>query len=317
VSATPTWVLGARGLLGSHVEASLRRRSTPVLTVPVPWEDQESTRTALSEGVRRLEAAAGGKAWQLAWCAGSGVVATTEEAMDVERAAFSWLLEEIADRPRLARRGRLFMASSAGGVYAGSPERPPFTEASAVGALVAYGRAKLAMEREVTRFAEVTGTAVLVGRIANLYGPGQNLAKAQGLVSQLSRAHLTGQPISIYVSLDTMRDYVYAADVADVVATGLEGLPRQVEGLPVPVVVKVIATGTSLTIGSLIGESTRHHRARPRVIVKAPQEGSGQIRDLRLRSVVWPQLDAHLRTPMTVGLARTAADVAAQLRACR
>jgi len=313
----PTWVLGARGLLGSHVADSLRRRGSTVLTVQVPWRDRRGTRAALADGVRRLEEAAAGGEWQLAWCAGAGVVATTAEAMDQELAAFSCLLEELAARPGLARRGAVFVASSAGGVYAGSPGRPPFTEASATGALVPYGRTKLDMERDVRRFADRTGAAVLIGRIANLYGPGQNLGKAQGLVSQLSRAHLTGVPVTIYVSLDTLRDYVYAADVGDLVAAGLGSLRTRVVGRSDRVLVKVVATGRSLTIGHLIGESTRHHRARARVVVKAPQEGSGQIRDLRLRSEVWPQLDAHLRTPMLVGMARTAADVAVQLRTGR
>jgi UDP-glucose 4-epimerase len=310
----PTWVLGARGLLGSHVVASLRRRSASVLTSLVPWGDRAGTRAALSDGVRRLEAAARGGSWQLAWCAGAGVVATTAEAMDEERRALGWLLDEITRRPRLAGRGSLFLASSAGGVYAGSPEQPPFTEESTTGALVPYGHAKLDMEQQVTRFAEATGTACLVGRIANLYGPGQDLTKPQGLVSQLSRAHLTREPISIYVSLDTMRDYVYAADVGDLVAAGLAALRTVAAGQPAQVVTKVIASGASLTIGSLISHSTRHHRARPHVIVKAPHEGSGQIRDLRLRSVVWPQLDGWLRTPLLVGMARTATDVAVQLR---
>jgi UDP-glucose 4-epimerase len=313
----PTWVLGARGLLGSHVVDSLRRRGSTVLTVQVPWRDRQGTRAALADGVRRLEAAAAGGEWQLAWCAGAGVVATTAAAMDEELAAFSGLLDELAARPELARAGALFVASSAGGVYAGSSGRPPFSEASATGALVPYGRAKLDMERAVRRFADRAGAAVLIGRIANLYGPGQNLGKAQGLVSQLSRAHLTGVPVTIYVSLDTLRDYVYAADVGDLVAAGLGSLRTQVAGRTDRVVVKVVATGSSLTIGHLIGESTRHHRARARVVVKAPQEGSGQIRDLRLRSEVWPQLDAHLRTPMLVGMARTAADVAVQLRTGR
>lgn len=311
MSGAPTWVLGARGLLGSHVVTALRRGSVPVLTTLVPWGEQQRVRAALTDGVARLEQEAAGGPWRLAWCAGAGVVATTAQAMDVERAAFASLLDVLASRPRLAGCGSVFMASSAGGVYAGSPHRPPFTEASATGALVAYGRTKLDMERDVAAFAERTGTAVLVGRIANLYGPGQDLTKAQGLVSQLSRAHLTGQPVSIYVSLDTLRDYVYAADVGELVAAALASLPAG------RVVVKVVATGRSATIGSLIGESTRHHRARARVVVKAPREGSGQIRDLRLRSVVWPQLDAHLRTPMAVGMARTAADVSAQLRAGR
>jgi UDP-glucose 4-epimerase len=283
----------------------------------VPWRDRQWTRAALADGVRRLEDAAAGGEWQLAWCAGAGVVATTAAAMDEELAAFSVLLDELAARPALARAGALFVASSAGGVYAGSSSRPPFTEESATGALVPYGRTKLDMEHAVRRFADRTGAAVLIGRIANLYGPGQNLAKAQGLVSQLSRAHVTGVPVSIYVSLDTLRDYVYAADVGDLVAAGLGALRTQVEGRTDRVVVKVVATGSSLTIGHLIGESTRHHRARARVVVKAPQQGSGQIRDLRLRSVVWPQLDAHLRTPMLVGMARTAADVAVQLRTGR
>ncbi|MEP7090625.1 MAG: NAD-dependent epimerase/dehydratase family protein [Nocardioidaceae bacterium] len=200
---------------------------------------------------------------------------------------------------------------------AGSPERPPFTEHSAVGALVAYGRAKLEMESEVAAFARRTGTAALVGRIANLYGPGQDLTKAQGLVSQLSRAQLTGQTLSVYVSLDTLRDYVYAADVGDLVVSGLADLRARVDGQPDPVVTKVVASGRSITIGLLIGESTRLHRARPRVLVTAPRPGSGQARDLRLRSVVWRELDRHLRTPMVVGMARTSADVAHRMRVAR
>lgn len=314
MSATPTWVVGAGGLLGRHVVASLRRRAAPVLTADVPWQDPDDARAALAEGVRRLEKEAAGGPWQVAWCAGTGVVGSTEQDMACERAAFTALTDHLADLPGMAGRGALFLASSAGGVYAGSPDAPPFTEGSGTAALVPYGFAKLAMEADVARFAAATGTAVLVGRIANLYGPGQDLGKAQGLVSQLSRANLTGQPISIYVSLDTLRDYVYAADVGDLVAEALPALRERVAGLPVPLVVKVVATGRSLTIGSLIGQSTRIHRTRPRVVVKAPKPGSGQIRDLRLRSVVWPELDAHLVTPMVVGMARTAADVAKRLR---
>ena len=314
MDTTPTWVVGAGGLLGRHVVASLRRREAPVLMGKVPWDDPVAAGDALAAGVQRLAEAADGGPWRLAWCAGAGVVATSAEDMARERAHLDGLLTELEGCPALTGPGALFLASSAGGVYAGSRDAPPFTEESDTGALVAYGRTKLAMEDDVRRFAERTGTAVLIGRIANLYGPGQDLTKAQGLVSQLSRAHLSGIPVSIYVSLDTMRDYVYAADVGDLVAEGLRRLPQRTAGMRVPVVVKVVATGASLTIGALIGQSTRLHRARPRVVVKAPAAGSGQIRDLRLQSVAWPELDAHLRTPMVVGMAATAEDVARQLR---
>jgi UDP-glucose 4-epimerase len=314
MDTTPTWVVGAGGLLGRHVVASLRRREVPVITGLVPWKDPAAAGDALAAGVRELAAAAAGGPWRLAWCAGAGVVATSAEDMERERHQLGRLLADLEGCSALTGPGAMFLASSAGGVYAGSRDSPPFTEESHVDALVPYGRTKLAMEGDVRRFAERTGTSVLVGRIANLYGPGQDLTKAQGLVSQLSRAHLTGQPLSIYVSLDTLRDYVYAADVGDLVAEALPRLRHRTDGMRVPVVVKVVATGASLTIGALVGHSTRLHRRRPRVVVKAPQPGSGQIRDLRLQSVAWPELDAHLRTPMVVGMARTAEDVALQLR---
>jgi UDP-glucose 4-epimerase len=39
-----------------------------------------------------------------------------------------------------------------------------------------------------------------------------------------------------------------------------------------------------------------------------------QVRDLRLRSVIWPDVDAMARTPLAAGLRATADDVAARTR---
>jgi hypothetical protein len=49
-------------------------------------------------------------------------------------------------------------------------------------------------------------------------------------------------------------------------------------------------------------------------VVKAPVEGTGQVVDLRLRSVVWTELDAYLQCPIAEGMAQTAADVGWQTR---
>src|SRR5205085_1105739 len=111
-----------------------------------------------------------------------------------------------------------------------------------------YGVAKLAMEAAVGRFAADTGTPTVVGRIGNLYGPGQNLAKPQGLVSQVCRTHLTGQPLLLYVPLDTMRDYIYVRDCADVIAAALGSVRERVAGnVGGPVVTKILASGQSTT----------------------------------------------------------------------
>ena len=310
----PTWVVGARGLLGSPVADALSRRGGPVLTTGVPWRDPEAAREALRRGLDALAARAGDSDWNIAWCAGTGVVATPEADLAQEVLLFEGLLRDLRASRLPGSRGAVFLASSAGGVYAGSPVRAPFTEESPVGPLVAYGRAKLAMERTLAKHCEHTGTAALVGRIANLYGPGQDLTKQQGLISQLCKTHVTGVPLTVYVPLDTMRDYVYADDCGSLVAAGLAGLRDRVADAPSRVVTKVIASGGATTIGALISESARLYKKRPHVVVKAPVEGTGQVVDLRLRSVVWTELDSHLRTSITLGMARTAIDVGWQLR---
>ncbi len=309
--APVTLVVGAGGLLGRHVVERLREVGTPALAATVPWHDPQAAGEALRAGVDAVRAEAAGGPWNIAWCAGAGVVATSREALDEELAVFTGFLDDVRASVTGGEDGALFLASSAGGVYAGSAD-PPFTEQTPPRPLAPYGEVKLAMEGAARSFAVATGLPVLIGRIANIYGPGQNLDKPQGLVSQLCKAHLTGQPLSVYVSLDTRRDYLFVGDCADLVVTGLAGLRSRVADQPGdPVVTKILASGRSLTIGALIGESTRLFRRRPRVVIAAPGGAAkGQVLDLRLRSTVWRELDRSVRTPLAVGMSITATDIA-------
>ena len=59
----------------------------------------------------------------------------------------------------------------------------------------------------MTQWSQRTGLPVLIGRIANLYGPGQNLGKAQASCRSSAPRELERRPIAIWVSLDTLRDY--------------------------------------------------------------------------------------------------------------
>jgi UDP-glucose 4-epimerase len=313
-----TWVIGGSGLLGQHVQAAAAR---PFRGPSVPWSDREATKSALRQGIQRLLRAADGDTWDIAWCAGAGVVGSSREHFETERAVFASFLDDLADLAEPAagdRVGAVFFASSAGGVYAGS-SGPPFTESSDPRARSAYGEAKLAMEAALADFAETAQTPCLVGRIGNLYGPGQNLDKAQGLVSQICRTHLTGQPLLLYVPLDTMRDYIFAPDCAAMIVAGLAGLREQVAGQRDGgrVVTKIMASGRSTTIAGLLGESARLFRRRPRVVVGASAAATGQVHDLRLHSIRWPELDRLTRTPLPVGLAATATDVGRYLREVR
>ena len=296
-----TTLLVGRGLLGGHVEAQLLASGDDVHTVVVPWLDHDAALRALlhaAEGAARLD-----DGWQLAWCAGAGVVATPAEDLAAEVRIFRAFVTGLPTPPR-----SMFLASSAGALYAGSPDVAPFDENSAVAALSPYGDAKLEMEgvaRQLTR----RGTRLLVGRISNLYGPGQDLSKPQGLISQLCLAHETRRTLSVYVSLDTLRDYLFVEDAAAMIVAGLDLISAEAAGTTVT---KILASGRSFPVAKVLVEATRVLRRHPRLSTR--RSPGSQVHDLRLRSVVWPQLDAIARTPLGAGLRATADDVAARTR---
>jgi UDP-glucose 4-epimerase len=257
--------------------------------------------------------AAGDRPWSVLWCAGAGVTASSAEALQLELAALGQTLDALAAAPPAAR-GSFFFASSAGGVYAGVGA-PPYDECSPVRPLAAYGQAKLDGEALVTSWTHRTGIPSLIGRIANIYGPGQNLAKAQGLISQICRSHLTGQPLSIFVSLDTLRDYLFAPDCAALIIDGLALLQQEGPGTGPKVVTKILASQRAVTIGAVLGEMRRIFKSSPRIVLGASAVSAMQARDLSLRSRIWPELDRRTLTPLPAGIAATAADLQQKLRA--
>ena len=133
----------------------------------------------LTAEVERFAGARAGRPWALAWCAGAGVVATGEEALATEVRVFERVTAALAASVTPDDAGVVFLASSAGGLYAGSTPAP-FDERTAPRPLVAYGRAKLAMESAVERLAADTGLRAVLGRLSNVYGPGPDPRQAPG-----------------------------------------------------------------------------------------------------------------------------------------
>lgn len=301
----PTLVIGAGGLLGRAMVRTLNRRSQPVLTVRVPWSDSDHALAALSGGIDAMLQASDGGPWRVAWCAGAGVTGTASGVLKEEVSTFRRFLEELAARSSFPAGSGLFLASSAGGVYAGAGQAP-FTELDDASSISAYGTAKLQSEQAAREFSASAGVSVLIGRIANLYGPGQNLAKPQGLISHICRSQINGQPISIYVSLDTTRDYLFVDDCAAMIADGLDRLAKSDTAEPV---LKIFASQQGVTIGALLGECRRLFKRAPRVVLGSSPFARLQVRDLRLRSNVWPELDRRTLTPLGVGIKATTADL--------
>ena len=299
-----TWVVGAGGLLGSAVVRAMRARGAVWTPPPIPWQSA-SAQDELRRCVREFGSHASSVTWQIVWCAGVGVTADSEQSLQSEVTAFSALLDQLGDlESRFRANGTLFLASSAGALYAGAG-RAPFTESNQVRPLAPYGETKQLVEQLATRWSEGAGVALLIGRISNLYGPGQNMAKPQGLISQISRAHLLRRPVTIYVSLDTVRDYLYVDDCAELVLAALTRMRSEAEHSGLRSQVKILASQRPVAIGALIGEFKRVLGQRPKIIYSRSPLTALQAPDLRMRSVVWPELDQRPLTPLPVGIRAT------------
>ena len=307
-----TWVIGARGLLGSAVCRELRRKGRPVLTPPISWGAPAETLAGLDQGIDRLRKS--GLPWRVAWAAGAGVIGTAQAQLDAEIEVLTGFLQLLRVKGTAATGtasavGALFVASSAGGVYAGSSD-PPFTEDTPPRPISPYGLAKLRSENLALAFAADSGVPTLVGRIANLYGPGQDISKPQGLISQLCRAHLTRQPLSIYVPLDTARDYLFVDDAARMVLHAVERTAASGGSH-----LKILASQRPTSVGAILAEMRRVTRRRPQVILGASPNARYQVRDLRFRSSVWPDVDRQVSTTLAAGIAATLESLGRDLRA--
>ncbi len=309
------WVIGAGGLLGSSVHEALSARPAWarmfVDDEKLPWGDRARLAPALRSRTKRFltEArAAGPRGWAVLWCGGTAVVASgpREVAMDQETFArfLAALDEALGDSPVAAEHpGHVLLASSAGGLWAGHPGAP-ITEATPVRPLSDYGFGHLAREQALGAFAaKRTGVRTATVRLSNLYGPAQRLDKPQGLVSQIARASIHRRPLSIYVPLDTVRDYLFAADAGRGMADVLGLLAQSPETGGVPLV-KILASEEETSVGGLLATFQRVTRRKVPVIAGLSPLGRLQPLCLRFRSEVWTSAGRSRRTPLPEGVAR-------------
>ncbi|WP_213814335.1 NAD-dependent epimerase/dehydratase family protein [Glaciihabitans sp. dw_435] len=313
------WVVGSRGLLGAAVVRSVTRRSDWRLWPgeSLPWTDADGFATAVRDNARTLirDASESGEPWSVVWAAGAAFTSSTQEALDAELEQFTLFLGILAEEAAgAAQPGTFFLASSGGGIYAGA-SNPPFTELTPPAPLAPYGHFKVRMEEAVTSFAASSGIRVLIGRITNLYGPGQRLDKMQGLITHLALARYGTKPAFIFVPLETVRDYIYVDDCAMLILDGLDRLST--EALPAdaaPAITKILGSGQGVSISTLLGYYRGITKAGPRVVHGTSPSTKHQAIDLRMKSVVWPELDARDQMPVAAGFSAVMQDVLRMLQ---
>jgi UDP-glucose 4-epimerase len=303
-----TWVVGRGGLVGSAVA---RRPELDVFeSAPIPWHGEPGP--VLEAELDRFVAWIGDDPWSLVWAAGAGVMATGQAVLDAELATFTrFCVRAAVTLPEVG--GGIYLVSSAGGAYAGS-SHPPFDVTTTPAPLNAYGRTKLAQE-DAFRTAFGQRFQTTIGRLANVYGPGQDLTKLQGLVTQLSLNALLGRSALLFAPLTTLRDYIYVDDAARVVVDDVVRMaaPPDRADRDGAVALRVVCSGRSTSIAELISmvESCTG-RSLPLVHLLP---GEPYILDLRLRAARGHSVDRLLTIPLETGVSLVWQDLVERLAA--
>jgi UDP-glucose 4-epimerase len=136
---------------------------------------------------------------------------------------------------------------------------------------------------------------VVIARIANLYGPGQDLSKLQGLISRLALTSVTKQPLTMFVPLDTLRDYITADDAAARLLHWISKSNGSVE-------TRVIASGQATSLGYLINLMKDITRVATPIASGVHASAAYQSGDLRLVPDTDDDIGKMPLTPLPAGL---------------
>lgn len=295
-----TWIVGRGGLLGSAVSRAV---GPEFVGLRVPWENHDAAVEVLDSDLERFIREAGGDDWSIIWAAGSGVVGTTADKLAAETRIMSHVLTRLCDS-RPTGRGAFFLSSSAGGVYAGSAH-PPFSESTAPRPLSSYGETKLAQE-EMFQTALAGRIPLVIGRFSNLAGPGQNLVKPQGLVSQMCRAAITRQSLNVFVPMETLRDYLYIDDAAAMVRTLVENAVHDQPSTPV---LRNISSRQPVSVCTVLRTVQQVAHRTVRIALGTSPSSNYHVRDLRLCTNFSHDFQRVALTPFPVAVKRVYDDL--------
>ncbi len=236
-------LLGGGGVLGSGFREVFSRTGADVTRLSPDWGDPLAVVTELRTRIAALVAGAGPVT--LVWAAGVGSIGASPELLTAESAGVQALCEAVTALPADRRHALTVLFASSAGALFGGAGNAVVQESSVPQPVSAYGREKLAQEHVLRRLVDATGCRVVVFRMSNLYGLAKGRLTARGLVATAVRATRLRQPMVVFVSQDTRRDYVYNVDAAAVALRLLETTPPGWSQ-------SLVRDGTTRTVSSIL-----------------------------------------------------------------
>lgn len=208
------------GFIGSHIVEELVNASRPPVVLTRSYPD-EAVAGLLADGDLQigdagerdvLERALDGVG-HVIFSAGGLLPAASQENPELDErltmAPVRTLLETLRSHPGVA----LTYLSSGGTVY-GEPAEIPVDEDAPTEAFGAYGQLHLACEAEVMHHRHGFGLRARILRCSTVYGEHQSPNRGQGAIVTFLHRIERNEPIDLYGGGSSVRDYIYAGDVA-------------------------------------------------------------------------------------------------------
>lgn len=157
--------------------------------------------------------------------------------------------------------GRVIVASSGGTVY-GEGAPTPTPEDAPLRPSSLHGVNSLTVEAFAGFYRREAGMEVSVLRFSNVYGPGAEPRRGQGVIAAWCRALALGRPAVLIGPETARRDFVFATDAAEAVRLALTAPPGTYN----------VGGGETVSLGALL-EHLRRATGREPVVERRPGRG--------------------------------------------
>ena len=297
-----TWVVGAGGVLGTALTASLkvrnRRMFYPAKRLACGRPDLACTqiKSLVQRFSELIDPAVG---WEIYWAGGVSSMNSSIDQLTIETRYLSHLIDMIGSQSRLLKiPGCFCFSSSAGAIYSAASTRL-LNEESPVCPSTNYGKQKLIQEQIVsTSKLARSGSAIFIARISTLYGIQEPGKQPKGLIAILVDHLLKRQPTHVFVPLETIRDYLWSQDAAEILIESSKRAFEQRQS-----VIKIVSAERPTTIAELL-HTIQQISKRRHLITSGfqPEKAKAYQPCFRFQSIVYPDLSHLAKTSLQSGI---------------